>query len=86
MEPEDVKWKTAFEDGKKYLYECEAGKPLRFDAVGQKPKKLLKRLEREWRDLNHTSNGFRMPRLRCKYHITVLLRDWLMEKVGKGAA
>lgn len=50
MEP--INWKTASYGGRAYRYECEKGKALFIEHIGQAPKKLVKRLEREWKGLN----------------------------------
>jgi hypothetical protein len=67
--------------GRSYQYVCVAGSALEIDVIGQVPKKVRRPLEREWRKLNPPRDRTVLPKIPCRYHREVLLRDWLHEKV-----
>lgn len=76
-------WAPMYHKGKVLQYICVKGEPLRFDTLGQVPKKVLRRLEKAWRSIHPVSKApqFAYPRITSKYSV-IALQGWLAEKMA----
>ncbi len=87
-----INWQSKRVNGWWWKYELEANKPLVFDTLGTPPKKLIRLLHQQWKDLNRARIAkytaleiapARPPRIRCEYHARVLLKDYFFAQLQK---